>query len=308
MSDPVPVKLAIQIRWRDLDALGHVNNAVYLTYFELARLAYIRAVLGADAPIDRRTLLPVDFQFILAEVTCHYRSPATLGDQLAATIWVSASGAEKLCVRVPDQRRGHGAAGSRGMQHAGLVRLCGGREPAGAGRDRGAHGALAGSADPAGLRHPQESGDRNQMLPISRGSEISLCRVVRPSPAAAVHRLTRASPPPSLPASPRPCRTPRRGAPSRSHRSHRTAPTASPPMSHRPRRPGCARLPTAAMPSPVHCPRPAPARPRRASGRRWAREVAPGPGDREAGAPRPRAPRRWIPFDPKPGPLPRYSA
>ena len=50
MPDPVPVKLAIQIRWRDLDALGHVNNAVYLTYFELARLAYVRTLLGADAP------------------------------------------------------------------------------------------------------------------------------------------------------------------------------------------------------------------------------------------------------------------
>ena len=102
MSEPVPVKLAIQIRWRDLDALGHVNNAVYLTYFELARLAYIRALLGEDAPRDPRTLLPIEFQFILAEVTCHYRSPATLGDQLMATIWVSAGGAEKLRVRVPD--------------------------------------------------------------------------------------------------------------------------------------------------------------------------------------------------------------
>jgi acyl-CoA thioester hydrolase len=92
MSDPVPIKLAIQIRWRDLDALGHVNNAVYLTYFELARLAYVRALLGADAPRDPRTLLPYDFQFILAEVTCHYRSPATLRDELAVTIWVSRVG------------------------------------------------------------------------------------------------------------------------------------------------------------------------------------------------------------------------
>ena len=60
MSDPVPVKLAIQIRWRDLDVLGHVNNAVYLTYFELARLAYVRAVLGrtrrsTGAPCCRST-------------------------------------------------------------------------------------------------------------------------------------------------------------------------------------------------------------------------------------------------------------
>jgi acyl-CoA thioester hydrolase len=92
MSDPVPAKFAIQIRWRDLDALGHVNNAVYLTYFELARLAYVRALLGADAPRDPRTLLPTDFQFILAEVTCHYRSPARLGDQLVVSIWVTQVG------------------------------------------------------------------------------------------------------------------------------------------------------------------------------------------------------------------------
>jgi acyl-CoA thioester hydrolase len=92
MPDPVPVKVPIQVRWRDLDALGHVNNAVYLTYFELARLGYIRALLGEDAEIDARTLLPVDFQFILAEVTCQYRSPVTLRDRLVVTIWVSQVG------------------------------------------------------------------------------------------------------------------------------------------------------------------------------------------------------------------------
>ncbi len=89
MSDPVPVTTPVQLRWRDLDALGHVNNAVYLSYFELARLAYIAALLGADAPRDPRTTLPVDFQFILAEVNIRYRSPATLGDQLVIAIWVS---------------------------------------------------------------------------------------------------------------------------------------------------------------------------------------------------------------------------
>ena len=108
MSEPVPVKMAIQIRWRDLDALGHVNNAVYLSYFELARLAYVRAVLGDHAPIDRRTMLPVDFQFILAEVTCHYRSPATLGDQLVATIWVAQVGRKSFVFeyRIHDELTG----------------------------------------------------------------------------------------------------------------------------------------------------------------------------------------------------------
>jgi len=32
----------LEVRWRDLDALGHVNNAVYLTYLEQARVHYMR--------------------------------------------------------------------------------------------------------------------------------------------------------------------------------------------------------------------------------------------------------------------------
>jgi len=37
----------IEIRWRDMDAYGHVNNAVYLTYLEEARDAWVQAVLGS---------------------------------------------------------------------------------------------------------------------------------------------------------------------------------------------------------------------------------------------------------------------
>jgi acyl-CoA thioester hydrolase len=38
--------LKLQIRFADLDILGHVNNSVYLTYFELARLHYFRELVG----------------------------------------------------------------------------------------------------------------------------------------------------------------------------------------------------------------------------------------------------------------------
>lgn len=34
----------IQMRWKDMDAMGHVNNATYLTYFEIARSYYIMDV------------------------------------------------------------------------------------------------------------------------------------------------------------------------------------------------------------------------------------------------------------------------
>jgi acyl-CoA thioester hydrolase len=33
---------ALEVRWRDVDALGHVNNAVYFNYLEQARLHYMR--------------------------------------------------------------------------------------------------------------------------------------------------------------------------------------------------------------------------------------------------------------------------
>jgi acyl-CoA thioester hydrolase len=38
----------VTIRWRDLDALGHVNNAVYLTYLEEALNEWLEPALGAE--------------------------------------------------------------------------------------------------------------------------------------------------------------------------------------------------------------------------------------------------------------------
>ena len=38
----------IEIRWRDLDAYNHVNNAVYLTYLEEARDEWLERALGSD--------------------------------------------------------------------------------------------------------------------------------------------------------------------------------------------------------------------------------------------------------------------
>ncbi len=91
MSEEKPVLVPIQVRWCDLDALGHVNNAVYLSYFELARLAYVNALLpGAD--LDPATWLPRDFPFILAQLEIHYRSPAVLTDRLQVSIHVSRVG------------------------------------------------------------------------------------------------------------------------------------------------------------------------------------------------------------------------
>ncbi|MGH8152979.1 MAG: acyl-CoA thioesterase [Rhodanobacteraceae bacterium] len=38
--------IPLHVRWRDLDAFNHVNNASYLTYLEEARLQWLRQVPG----------------------------------------------------------------------------------------------------------------------------------------------------------------------------------------------------------------------------------------------------------------------
>mgnify|MGYP002034581018 CR=1 FL=1 len=55
----------MQIRWGDMDVLGHVNNARYFTFSESARLAYRDANFPADA-------LPEHQDLILARTGCDF--------------------------------------------------------------------------------------------------------------------------------------------------------------------------------------------------------------------------------------------
>jgi acyl-CoA thioester hydrolase len=63
-----------EVTFRDLDLFGHVNNAVYLTYLENARIGYMREVLGIES-LD-------DLLVIVANVNIDFRSRATLGESL----------------------------------------------------------------------------------------------------------------------------------------------------------------------------------------------------------------------------------
>lgn len=56
----------VHIRWADIDALQHVNNAVYLSYFEQARIDYFREVVQWDWD---------SLGMILASNTIHYLAP-----------------------------------------------------------------------------------------------------------------------------------------------------------------------------------------------------------------------------------------
>jgi acyl-CoA thioester hydrolase len=70
------IEKRIDIRWRDMDAFAHVNNAVYLTYLEEVRTEWIERALG----------LPVEtWDFVVARVAIDYRSPLRQADR-----WVEA--------------------------------------------------------------------------------------------------------------------------------------------------------------------------------------------------------------------------
>jgi acyl-CoA thioester hydrolase len=64
-------EIRIAIRWRDMDAYGHVNNAVYLNYLEECRDAWAQSVLGDVADV---------WDFVLVHVGIDYRSQLTQDD------------------------------------------------------------------------------------------------------------------------------------------------------------------------------------------------------------------------------------
>jgi acyl-CoA thioester hydrolase len=61
----------IEIRWRDLDAYGHVNNAVYLTYLEEVRDEWLERTLGSDESV---------WDYVIARVAIDFRRELTQGD------------------------------------------------------------------------------------------------------------------------------------------------------------------------------------------------------------------------------------
>src|SRR5262249_52337518 len=78
----------LEVRFRDCDSMGHVNNAVYLTYLEQTRLMHWRSLWGFGSP----QLPPGMPGVILARVECDYKRPATFGEVLDVRLTVAAIG------------------------------------------------------------------------------------------------------------------------------------------------------------------------------------------------------------------------
>ena len=86
------VEREIQIRWGDLDAMQHVNNAVYLTYLETAREAWFEDVL-AGAGVN-------SMQFAIRRLELDFLSQLTVADDPARVeVALAAVGISSLTTR-----------------------------------------------------------------------------------------------------------------------------------------------------------------------------------------------------------------
>ncbi len=66
------------VRFRDVDVLGHVNNAVYFTYMESARTEFWLHTFGKPSLQD--------LSFIVAHAECDFKIPALFGNEIEVSV------------------------------------------------------------------------------------------------------------------------------------------------------------------------------------------------------------------------------
>lgn len=80
-------KTIIPVRFADIDAFGHVNNAAYLTYFEIARSAYWQNAIQWDWKL---------MGIILGKAELNYLKPINLNDKIFAYVRTSRIGSSSF--------------------------------------------------------------------------------------------------------------------------------------------------------------------------------------------------------------------
>jgi len=103
--------IPIQVRWGDLDAMGHVNNATYLTYLEQARVTYFNDLGLWDGSGGGLGL-------IMARAEIDYKLPIQGRDQVTVFTRCTRLGTrsfdtEQIIARIDDERAWTTAAAAR---------------------------------------------------------------------------------------------------------------------------------------------------------------------------------------------------
>lgn len=81
MKSPAVIE-RLHVRYRDLDPLGHVNNALCLEYFEAVRFAYFWELAGRIGVTEFVAGDIPGAQYVVAETTIRYKAPIRFGDNL----------------------------------------------------------------------------------------------------------------------------------------------------------------------------------------------------------------------------------
>jgi acyl-CoA thioester hydrolase len=90
VTDDFRHRTRVEVRFRDIDAFGHVNNAVVSSYLELARIRYLVDVLRVE-PVGRMPL-------ILAMIKIDYLSPIFFGDDVGVASRVDWLGTSSIAM------------------------------------------------------------------------------------------------------------------------------------------------------------------------------------------------------------------
>ena len=98
----------VAVRFKDIDAMGHVNNAVHATYLEEARAAFSREVFGLTR-VD-------DFDFVVARLEIDYRRPIRYGEALTAALWIGRVGQRSFTFEYRLSAGGETVAEGRSVQ------------------------------------------------------------------------------------------------------------------------------------------------------------------------------------------------
>lgn len=84
-------RLPLQMRFIDIDMLGHLNNSVYFTFMDMAKSRYFQAVLGDKLDFSR-------FGVVIVNVNCDFCVPTFYNDTIECETAVVAIGEKSLTI------------------------------------------------------------------------------------------------------------------------------------------------------------------------------------------------------------------
>jgi acyl-CoA thioester hydrolase len=102
-----PFTVAVELRYNDVDLLGHVNNAVYASYLEQARVAYLPEVVDVDA-----------LDGVIAHLEIDYHRPIVLEDDVEVAVAITDVGTSSLTFDYEIRASGEVAATAETVQVA----------------------------------------------------------------------------------------------------------------------------------------------------------------------------------------------